>query len=122
VFGNEKGGSGKSTAAVQVAIGLLRQGHSVATLDLDARQGTLSRYMSNREARGDLPMPRQAALLPSPLNDLAQAGEVRPRGAGDDAGGAAGWSNSSSPTRRGNHTGLSRLAHARADVLGDADQ
>jgi len=55
VFGNEKGGSGKSTAAVQVAIGLLRQGHSVATLDLDARQGTLSRYMSFREAHGVSP-------------------------------------------------------------------
>jgi chromosome partitioning protein len=52
VFGNEKGGSGKSTAAVQVAIGLLRRGHTVATLDLDARQGTLSRYLDHRAGQG----------------------------------------------------------------------
>ena len=77
VFGNEKGGSGKSTAAVQVAIGLLRQGHAVATLDLDARQGTLTRYMANRQAQGgDLPMPRHAAILPSSLNDRTEAGEA----------------------------------------------
>lgn len=49
VVGNEKGGSGKSTTAMHVAVGLMRQGHSVATIDLDARQGTLSRYVSNRQ-------------------------------------------------------------------------
>jgi chromosome partitioning protein len=116
VFGNEKGGSGKSTAAVQVAIGLLRQGHRVATLDLDARQGTLSRYLSNREAHGDLPMPGHAAILPSALNDLTQAAEV------DRAALEATLADlrdvdfviADTP---GNHTGLSRLAHARADIL-----
>lgn len=48
VLGNEKGGSGKSTTAMHVAIGLLRLGYSVGTIDLDARQGTLTRYMANR--------------------------------------------------------------------------
>lgn len=48
VFGNEKGGSGKSTAAMHVAIGLLRLGYKVGTIDLDARQGTLTRIMKNR--------------------------------------------------------------------------
>lgn len=48
VFGNEKGGSGKSTTAMHVAIGLLHLGYKVATIDLDARQGTLTRYMANR--------------------------------------------------------------------------
>jgi chromosome partitioning protein len=76
VFGNEKGGSGKSTAAVQVAVGLLRQGHSIATLDLDARQGTLSRYMKHREEHGGLPMPRHAAVLPSPLDSQKDAAEA----------------------------------------------
>ncbi len=48
VFGNEKGGSGKSTTAMHTAIALLRLGYRVGTIDLDARQGTLTRYMKNR--------------------------------------------------------------------------
>lgn len=62
VFGNEKGGSGKSTSAMHVAIGLLRLGYKVASIDLDARQGTLTRYMANRfdyiaSSRQELPSP-----------------------------------------------------------------
>ncbi len=49
VVGNEKGGSGKSTTAMHVAIGLMHLGHSVATIDLDSRQGTLTRYIGNRQ-------------------------------------------------------------------------
>lgn len=62
VLGNEKGGSGKSTTAMHVAIGLLRLGYNVGSIDLDARQGTFSRYMANRfeystKARIALPIP-----------------------------------------------------------------
>ncbi len=67
VTGNEKGGSGKSTTAMHLIIGLIRDGHSVACIDLDARQGTLSRYMENRKAFTgahsiDLPMPISHAI------------------------------------------------------------
>ncbi|MCK5374362.1 MAG: AAA family ATPase, partial [Alphaproteobacteria bacterium] len=48
VFGNEKGGSGKSTATMHTAIALLRLGYRVGTIDLDARQGTLTRYLKKR--------------------------------------------------------------------------
>jgi chromosome partitioning protein len=51
VIGNEKGGTGKSTIAMHVAVALLRQGKSVGSIDLDARQATLSRYMENRRRR-----------------------------------------------------------------------
>jgi chromosome partitioning protein len=64
VFGNEKGGSGKSTTAIQVAIGLLRLGYRVATFDLDARQGTMTRFFSNRF----LTARDYHAPLPSPLH------------------------------------------------------
>ncbi len=50
VVGNEKGGSGKSTTALHVAVALLREGRSVACLDVDTRQRTLGRYLANRRA------------------------------------------------------------------------
>jgi chromosome partitioning protein len=48
VFANEKGGTGKSTTAVHVAIALSYQGAKVAAIDLDPRQRTLHRYLENR--------------------------------------------------------------------------
>ena len=48
VFANEKGGTGKSTTAVHVAIALAYQGARVAAIDLDSRQRTLHRYLENR--------------------------------------------------------------------------
>ena len=50
VFANEKGGTGKSTTAVHTAIALAATGHSVAALDLDSRQRTMTRYLENRDA------------------------------------------------------------------------
>ena len=48
VLGNEKGGSGKSTTAMHVIVGLLHEGRRIGCLDLDVRQATLSRYLANR--------------------------------------------------------------------------
>ena len=48
--GNEKGGSGKSTTALHLAVYLLHQGYRVATIDVDSRQQTLTRYLRNRRA------------------------------------------------------------------------
>lgn len=65
VFANEKGGTGKSTTAVHVAIALAAAGRRVAALDLDSRQRTTARYLENRHASMkkaglDLPMVRFA--------------------------------------------------------------
>lgn len=50
VVGNEKGGSGKSTVAMHVAIALLKSGQGVATIDLDTRQRSFTRHVENRRA------------------------------------------------------------------------
>ena len=50
VVGNEKGGSGKSTVAMHLAIALLKSGGKVASLDLDSRQKTFTHYIENRHA------------------------------------------------------------------------
>jgi chromosome partitioning protein len=50
VLGNEKGGSGKSTAALHIAVALLKAGQRVATIDLDCRQRSFTHYIDNRRA------------------------------------------------------------------------
>jgi chromosome partitioning protein len=48
VLGNEKGGSGKSTTALHIAVALLKAGQRVATIDLDSRQQSFTHYIENR--------------------------------------------------------------------------
>ncbi|HMJ44523.1 MAG TPA: division plane positioning ATPase MipZ [Pseudolabrys sp.] len=50
VVGNEKGGSGKSTVAIHIAVALMKAGQSVATIDLDSRQRSFTHYIENRHA------------------------------------------------------------------------
>ncbi|WP_425229011.1 division plane positioning ATPase MipZ [Sphingomonas sp.] len=63
VFANEKGGTGKSTTAVHVAIALAAKGARVACLDLDHRQRTVGRYLDNRAQT----IKRKGAALPMPV-------------------------------------------------------
>ena len=69
VVGNEKGGSGKSTVAMHLIVGLLQSGYSVASIDVDFRQGSLSRYLANRRsfikaATSDIMMPNPYTINP----------------------------------------------------------
>jgi len=121
VLGNEKGGSGKSTTALHLIVALLRQGRSVGAIDLDARQGTLSRYLENRQAfmAADglrLAMPELERVFRAETDSRreAEAEETRrlevafARFAGKD------YIVCDTP---GSDTFLSRLAHTRADTL-----
>lgn len=69
VLGNEKGGSGKSTLAMHLIIGFLSEGKRVASVDCDARQGSLTRYILNRnkfnkKANGEYLLPNHFPLDP----------------------------------------------------------
>lgn len=66
VFANEKGGTGKSTTAVHVAVALSYLGARVTMLDLDPRQRTSHRYMENRF----LTMQRREIELPTPACEV----------------------------------------------------
>lgn len=66
VFANEKGGTGKSTTAVHVAVALAYQGARVAAIDLDPRQRTLFRYFENRKET----MERREIDLPTARFDV----------------------------------------------------
>ncbi|CAO4842295.1 MAG: hypothetical protein CNLJKLNK_00769 [Holosporales bacterium] len=78
VLGNEKGGTGKSTLSMHVITALLRQGFSVGSMDVDARQGTLTRYIENRKNRiqalgEDLPLPDHRPIFKSQLDTVQEA-------------------------------------------------
>jgi chromosome partitioning protein len=67
VVGNEKGGTGKSTLSIHISIALLKAGFRVATIDLDTRQRTLTRFFENRRswansAEWDVELPHHHAL------------------------------------------------------------
>ena len=49
VFGNWKGGCGKTTTAMHVITTLLNLGFSVGSIDADVNQGSLSKYIANRK-------------------------------------------------------------------------
>lgn len=121
VLGNEKGGSGKSTVAMHLVAGFLREGLSVGALDLDARQGTLARHLEARAAtaarRGlDLPMPRAAAVQRSAAPSVAEAAS-EDEAALDAALAAMTDCAIVVLDCPGADTALSRAGHARADTL-----
>jgi chromosome partitioning protein len=67
VLGNEKGGSGKSTLAMHVAAALMNAGQRVATIDLDSRQKSFTRYIEFRRdwakrTQRDLKIPTHACI------------------------------------------------------------
>ncbi len=122
VLGNEKGGSGKSTTAMHLVVGLLRDGYQVGTIDLDARQGTLSGYLASRHAYAarhnvELPIPAAASVFRSEIDSRADA-EAEERAQLEAAIATL------SETCEiividcpGADTNLARLAHASADTL-----
>ncbi|MGE0828249.1 MAG: division plane positioning ATPase MipZ [Hyphomonadaceae bacterium] len=75
VVGNQKGGAGKSTVAMHLAVALMRMGKRTGCLDLDVRQRTLTRYVENRgqwsARRGqNLPQPQMLDIRPSAARQL----------------------------------------------------
>jgi chromosome partitioning protein len=122
VLGNEKGGSGKSTTAIHVVIGLMRDGYRVGALDLDARQGTLAGTLAARQhfitSKGiSLPMPAFASVHRSTLDNRLDA-EAEERNRFDAAFNEIAQSSDiiviDCP---GADTYLSRYGHAHADTL-----
>src|SRR5450755_3565162 len=67
VVGNEKGGAGKSTISIHLTVALLKAGYRVASIDLDTRQQTLTRFFENRRswsanAHWPIELPRHCAM------------------------------------------------------------
>jgi chromosome partitioning protein len=122
VLGNEKGGSGKSTLAMHVAAALMNVGQRVATIDLDSRQKSFTRYIEFRRdwakrTRLDLKIPTHACIARAATLKLDD----------NDAIEAAQFAEALSAIEQshdfvvidtpGADTPLTRLAHSLADTL-----
>lgn len=122
VLGNEKGGTGKSTLAMHIVIGLMERGKQVAVIDLDGRQKTITRYLDNRQAymgRHDIALtqPAYEAIPPSDLPDTKQQQQAEQTSLEDVLHRFQQHHDIIVLDCPGNDTWLSRLAHALADTL-----
>jgi chromosome partitioning protein len=121
VVANEKGGSGKSTVAMHVAIALIKSGQRVATIDLDARQRSFTHFVENRrgwarQVGRDLEVPDHFCF-----------GRVQYPTAADEAAGCRTLTDAVYTLSRsygvividtpGHDSYLMRLAHSLADTL-----
>src|SRR6266850_2542294 len=122
VLGNEKGGSGKSTTALHIAVALLKAGQRVATIDLDCRQQSFTRYINNRRTWA-----RRTGLdLQLPVHCCIKLGETM-QIADNESSEFQQFMNAVSAVERtfdfividtpGSDSYLMRLAHSMADTL-----
>jgi chromosome partitioning protein len=121
VLGNEKGGTGKSTMSMHVIVSLLRMGFSVGTIDVDARQGTLSRYVENRKGTSDkmvkpLPLPTHIPILSSQNSSKEEAIQEDQKNL-ENALAQLASNQFILIDTPGSDSSLSRAAHACADTL-----
>lgn len=116
VIGNEKGGAGKTTLAMHLITGLIDKGYSVASIDTDSRQKSLSNYLANRESysqenpAAQIQMPMHFHLPEALENELHNSFEEALTKAKDNAD----YIVIDTP---GSHSTLSKLAHSYADTI-----
>ena len=108
VIGNEKGGAGKSTVALHLAVALAHEGAKVTVADLDRRQQTLNRFCASRASR----TAAQGVSLP-----MLGAVEIDDPDDFDAAVERAGEIDFLVVDTPGADTALSRAAHQRADLI-----
>jgi chromosome partitioning protein len=122
VLGNEKGGSGKSTTALHIAVALLKAGQRVATIDLDCRQKSFTRYIENRKAWArrtgiDLEIPDHRCME---IGTSMQIGENETSEFGQFSAAINAFENTCDfivIDTPGSDSYLMRLAHSMADTL-----
>jgi chromosome partitioning protein len=122
VVANEKGGSGKSTVALNIAIGLMKRGQRVATIDLDSRQRSLTHYIENRRAWAqriarDLETPEHICIDENINYSTAQDGVATSKALIDAVEALADTHDFIVIDTPGHDSYLMRRAHSMADTL-----
>lgn len=80
IISNEKGGTGKSTLSMHLAIKLMYEKYNVAVIDLDGRQGTLSKYINYRREfnkKNDIKLPIPLHYIFEPEKNQTNETEIK---------------------------------------------
>ena len=122
VLGNEKGGSGKTTTCMHLIVALLRLGFTVGSMDIDARQRSLSRYLENRRQTMlkegvTLPQPQHVVVPRSPFNIVQEAEEDERERFTKALARLAATNDFVVVDSPGSDTFLARVAHAYANTI-----
>lgn len=122
VVGNEKGGTGKSTIAMHLAVALMNIGQRVATIDLDSRQKSLTHYVENRRAwskrcNGDLRVPEHFCVARGSTRKLDDNEAIEFTGLVDAIAASEHVQDFVVVDTAGTDNHLTRLAHSFADTL-----
>jgi chromosome partitioning protein len=121
VVGSEKGGTGKSTTAIHVAVALMKLGFRVGTIDLDARQATFTAFWRNRAAQagqtGQALEQSKHRTIPRSTANERPAAEADEAGRLQDAFDDLADCHFVVVDTPGSDSYLCRLGHNRADTL-----
>ena len=122
VVGNEKGGSGKSTVAMHVAIALMKSNERVATIDLNSRQRTFTNYIENRydrpsTLRATSRIPHHLYFVENTNYPTAEDEAADGKALTDHVVALARNYNFIVMDSPGRNSSLGRLAHSIADIL-----
>jgi chromosome partitioning protein len=122
VIGNEKGGSGKSTIAMHVAVALMKSRKRVSTIDLDSRQKTFTHYIENRfawaeQANCSLEIPNHVYFVENMDHPTVDEEVADGNALGDQLKELASKSDFIVIDTPGRNSYLGRLVHELADIL-----
>ena len=122
VVGNEKGGSGKSTIAMHIAIALMKLNQRVSTIDLDSRQKTFTNYIVNRHAwaqqiQRELEIPNHLYFTETTDHPTVEEEVADGNALSDRIEAFARDYNFIVIDTPGHNSYLGRLAHSMADIL-----
>lgn len=123
IVGNEKGGAGKTTCSMHLITGLLDHGFKVASLDVDCRQHSLTRYIENRKeynatnSQHTVPMPEHHLLKPSSLPTIAEREKEELTIFQETLEEAKAYADIIVIDTPGTHSFYSKIAHSFADTI-----
>ena len=123
VVGNEKGGAGKTTCSMHMIAGLLEYGLTVASIDIDSRQHSLTRYIQHRENYNNNNVDKRVAMPMHILIKESTAKDMDKRADEEKLEFERALENAKSKAdvividTPGSHSFLSRLAHSHADTI-----
>lgn len=121
-FGNEKGGSGKSTLSMHVFVALARERLKVGAIDLDLRQRSFHRYIENRNGwcarKGvSLVVPEIEVIEPSNHPDRETSWRIEGERFDEAISRLSKTCDAILIDCPGAYSNLSRLGHSAADTL-----